>query len=466
MDRQTRTIYRLVIVAALGGFLFGYDTAIISGTINMVSKQFGLGPVAEGWYVSSALVGCILGVAAAGFLSDRYGRKPLLIISAVLFGASAVGCMLATGYQDLAAYRFIGGVGVGIASMLSPLYISEISPALKRGGLVALYQFAITLGILFAYFANAYLLGFSESSFATSSEGFTHTILVTEVWRVMLGSEIVPALVFFMLLFFVPRSPRWLTSKGRIEQAKKVLGTLVSKDEAEREINDIQTNLRRESGGIGLLLKPGFRYAMLVGVCLAFLTQISGINAIIYYGPRILEDAGLQIGEALGGQVVIGAVNALFTLLAIWKIDSLGRRPLLIAGVIGIIVSLTCVGLIFFLEITNTYLLMTFILIFIACFAFSYGPVVWVLLSEIYPTRVRGTAMSIATLSLWIGTALVGQITPWLLETIQPYGTFWLFALVTTPALYLAIKMMPETKGKSLEEIESYWLARGGATGQ
>jgi len=235
---------------------------------------------------------------------------------------------------------------------------------------------------------------------------------------------------------------------------------MVSDTDAEREISDIQANLQQESSGVRMIFQGGFRYAMIIGICLAFLTQISGINAIIYYGPRILEEAGLQLSDALGGQVIIGVVNVLFTLLAIWKIDSLGRRPLLIIGVSGIVGSLLAVGLIFYLNIQNTYLLMAFILLFIACFAFSYGPVVWVLLSEIYPTQIRGTAMSVATLSLWIGTALVGQMTPWLLDTIQPHGTFWLFAVVTMPALYLATKMMPETKGKSLEEIEQYWLQR------
>jgi len=276
----------------------------------------------------------------------------------------------------------------------------------------------------------------------------------------MLGTSVVPALLFLFLLLFVPESPRWLTIKGNEPAALRVLTKIVSDSEAQKEINDIKSNLQQETGGFNILFKGGFRLAMIIGISLAFLSQVSGINAIIYYGPRILEEAGLPIADALGGQVVIGLVNVLFTLIAIWKIDQLGRKPLLLAGVIGIISSLVIIGSLFYFNSPNTWLLLIFILLFIACFAFSYGPVVWVLLSEIFPAKIRGKAMSLATFSLWIGTALVGQLTPVFLERLKPAGTFWLFALMTAPALYLAIKIIPETKGKSLEEIERYWLSR------
>lgn len=449
-------ITRLAIIASLGGFLFGYDTAIISGTIGFVTDQFSLSTVTKGWYVSSALVGTIFGVAVAGFLSDRYGRKEILIMCGLFFGVSAIGCMLANSFDSLVAYRLIGGVGVGIASMLSPLYISEIAPANKRGRLVALYQFAITIGILFAYFANAYLLNVSESGQAGA--GLADKIFVTEVWRAMLGSETIPALLFLVLLFTVPKSPRWLIKKGFVERAKNVLLKLGNESHAMKEIRDVEENLSKESEGIKMVFSGGFKVAMLLGIAFALLSQLSGINAIIYYGPTILEKAGLQIGEALGGQVIIGIVNVLFTTIAIWKIDQIGRKPLLLFGVIGIVISLVVVGLLFYFDIDNTYLLMTFILLFIACFAFSYGPVIWVFLSEIYPLNIRGTAMSIATVSLWIGTAFVGQMTPWFLENLQPHGTFWFFASCTVTAIFLVLKVMPETKGKTLEEIENYWL--------
>jgi sugar porter (SP) family MFS transporter len=452
-------INTLAIIASLGGFLFGYDTAVISGTINFVSAQFHLDAISTGWYVSSALVGCISGVAMAGVLSDKYGRKKVLILSALFFGVSAIGCTFAIGFNDLVLYRFIGGLGIGVASMVSPLYISELSPAHKRGRLVALYQFAITIGILCSYFSNAYLLKLSQSESFAQSTGTIYQIMVSEVWRIMLGTSAIPAILFLLLLQIVPESPRWLTIQNRETEALTILHKIVDDEEAQKEMNDIKSNLARESGGLSIVFKGSFRLPMLIGISLAFLTQISGINAIIYYGPGILEKAGLPIADALGSQVIIGLVNVLFTLIAIWKIDQLGRRPLLIAGVIGILSSLIIVGGLFYFNINNTYLLLTFILFFIACFAFSYGPVIWVLLSEIFPAKIRGQAMALATFSLWIGTALVGQLTPLLLEKLSPAGTFWLFALVTTPALYLSIKIIPETKGKSLEEIENYWIS-------
>ncbi|RDY61140.1 sugar porter family MFS transporter [Flagellimonas nanhaiensis] len=450
----------LAMIAALGGFLFGYDTAIISGTIGFVKTQFNLGTVMEGWYVSSALLGTILGVSVAGFLSDKYGRKNILIMSGIFFALSALGCMISASFNGLVAYRLLGGIGVGMASMLSPLYISEIAPAKTRGRLVALYQLAITLGILVAYFANAYLLGVSESEGMANASGMTHKIFVTEVWRAMLGSETLPAVIFLLLLFTIPQSPRWLTMKGRKEKAKNILLRFVTNEEADEEIKHVEEILSKESGGIKMVFSGPFKLAIIIGISIAILSQLSGINAIIYYGPKILEEGGLQLGEALGGQVIIGIVNVLFTFIALWKIDQLGRKPLLTYGVIGIMISLIIVGLLFHFEINNTYLLMTFILVFIACFAFSFGPVLWVLLSEIYPLKIRGTAMSIATMAVWVGTAFVGQMTPWFLENLMPSGTFWFFAACMLPALYISIKVLPETKGKTLEEIEHYWLSK------
>jgi len=450
----------LAIIAALGGFLFGYDTAIISGTIGLVKTQFNLSAVMEGWYVSSALVGTILGVSVAGILSDKFGRKNILLLSGLFFALSAVGCAISGSFNGLVVYRLIGGMGVGVASMLSPLYISEIAPAKNRGRLVALYQLAITLGILVAYFANTYLLGLSTSESLIDSTGMTNKIFVEEVWRAMLGSETLPAVIFLLLLLTIPKSPRWLAMKGKKEQAKNILLRFVTEKEANEEIQNVEAVLAKESGGIKAVFSGPFKLAMIIGISLAVLSQVTGINAIIYYGPKILEEGGLQLGEALGGQVVIGFVNVLFTFIALWKIDDLGRKPLLTYGIIGIMISLVVIGLLFYFEVNNTYLLMTFILTFIACFAFSFGPVLWVLLSEIYPLKIRGAAMSVATMAVWVGATFVGQMTPWFLENLKPSGTFWFFAVCMIPALYLAIKVLPETKGKTLEEIENYWLSK------
>ncbi|WP_421813711.1 sugar porter family MFS transporter [Flagellimonas sp.] len=450
-------VYKLAFIASLGGFLFGFDTAVISGTISLVANQFGLDAVFQGWYVSSALLGTLTGTLVAGFLSDKFGRKEMLIVAALLFGASAFGCMLSQEFQGLIVYRLVGGIGVGLASILSPLYISEIAPAKIRGGLVSIYQFAITLGILVAYFTNAWFLDISESdTLLMDSEPFKK-IFITEVWRVMLGSEIIPALLFLILLFTIPKSPRWFLSKGRIDKAEDLLINILGKNEAKSELL-LFNKTDKTAIKVSSIFKGGFKTALIVGVVLAVSTQLCGINAIIYYGPRLLEEAGLQFGDALGGQVIIGVVNVLFTLIAIWKIDEFGRKKLLLFGILGILISLMAIGFLFYFEVSNPLFMIGFILTFVACFAFSFGPVVWVLLSEIYPTKIRGFAMSIATFALWIGATAIGQMVPWLLENLKPYGTFWLFAICTIPSIWIVVKVLPETKGKSLEAIEEFWL--------
>ncbi len=451
-------LFAVSLVAALGGFLFGFDTAVISGTVGFVKQQFALDAVTEGWFVGSALLGCILGVSFAGTLADFMGRKFVLFLSALLFAVSAAGCTVSPTIVSLVVYRLIGGMGVGVASMTSPLYISEISPPDKRGRLVALYQFAITIGILVAYFSNARLLYLSQNAGALTDWPMIRWVLVDQVWRIMFGAEIVPAMVFFILLFFVPASPRWLTAKNREDRAFAVLTRVAGKDTAAGEIADIKETLKRETGSIKELMAPGFRVALLIGMGLAILSQLTGINAIIYYGPRIFAQAGFGVGDSLKGQVVIGVINVLFTLIALWKIDRLGRRPLLMAGVSGMFISLLLVGLFFHLQLQNGIWLLVFMLAFIACFAFSFGPVVWTVLSEIYPTYIRGRAMSIATFVLWVGTWLIGQLVPWFLENIGAPGTFWLFALMCVPAFLIAWKLLPETKGLTLEEIERHWL--------
>jgi SP family arabinose:H+ symporter-like MFS transporter len=447
----------LSLIAAMGGFLFGYDTAVISGTLALVRSQFLLNAGMEGWYVSSALVGCIFGVSGAGWLSDRYGRKMVLLLTGALFSISAIGCAFATSFTLLVIYRLVGGFGVGIASMLSPLYISEISPPALRGRLVTLYQFAIAIGILCSYFINAWLLN------ASQSPGFSHMknlqlIFKEEVWRGMLGMEAIPALSFFLLIFLLPRSPRWLVVNGQKEKARSVLTRLVGEEVASREMSEIEETVAMEKDSRKLLLEPGIKLAVFIGVSLAVLQQFTGIDAIIYYGPRIFEEAGFGLSEALGSQVVIGIINVSFTIIAIFTIDTLGRKRLLLVGTSGMLLSLVLIGFLFFTGKAQGILLLSLVLIFIACFASSLGPVVWVILSEIYPTRIRGRAMSIATIAVWIGTAIIGQMIPISLDNLGPHITFWIFAFFCLPTILIGWKLLPETKGRSLEDIERHWL--------
>ncbi|MDB4923371.1 sugar porter family MFS transporter [Mucilaginibacter sp.] len=448
-------LYMVCLVAALGGFLFGFDTAVISGTVSLVKHDFNLDANYEGWFVSCALLGCIIGVSSSGKLSDKYGRKIVLILSAVLFLASALGCMLSGSFIALVIFRLIGGLGIGVASMVSPLYISEFSPSRFRGMMVSLYQLALTIGIVLAYFSNAYLVNHAGSSFG--SEGM-NKIFSTEVWRAMLGLGALPAAIFLISLFMVPESPRWLLLQGEEQKAKEILIKIDGANAAKNEIAAFKASGDEVSqGSLKELFKPVYRKAMWIGLLLPFLSQVCGINAVIYYGPRILEQAGFTLNNALGGQVTIGLVNVVFTFVAIFTIDRWGRRPLLFAGIAGAVISLIVIGLLFAIGLTSGPWILIFILAFIACFAFSFGPVCWVVIGEIFPNAIRGKAMALATLSLWVGNFLVGQLTPLMLEGLGSSWTFWLFALCCSPALWITWKLIPETKGRSLENIESYW---------
>jgi SP family arabinose:H+ symporter-like MFS transporter len=448
-------LYLVCLVAALGGFLFGFDTAVISGTVSLVKHDFKLNAFHEGWFVSCALLGCIVGVSFSGKLSDQYGRKMVLILSAILFLASAIGCMFSNSFTILVIFRLIGGLGIGVASMVSPLYISEFSPSRFRGMMVSLYQLALTVGIVIAYFSNAYLANHTNASF---SDQLTTKIFSQEVWRAMLGLGALPAGVFLICLFLVPESPRWLMVKGEEQKAKDILVKIDGANAAQEEIKAFhETRNDQDSGSLRELFTPVYRRALWIGLLLPFLSQICGINAVIYYGPRILEQAGFTLNNALGGQVTIGLVNVVFTFVAIFTIDKWGRKPLLLLGIGGAVISLLIIGALFYLGITSGPWILIFILAFIACFAFSFGPVCWVVVSEIFPNAIRGKAMALATLSLWIGNFLVGQLTPLLLEGLGSSWTFWIFALCCSPALWITWKLIPETKGRSLENIESYW---------
>ena len=448
-------------MAALGGFLFGYDTAVISGTIAQVTQLFQLDALQQGWYVGCALVGSIVGVLFAGILSDKLGRKLTMVISAVLFSTSALGCALSADFAQLVVYRIIGGVGIGVVSIVSPLYISELAVAQYRGRLVSLYQLAVTVGFLGAYLVNYQLLAWAESGTQLSVD-WLNKIFITEVWRGMLGMETLPAILFFIIIFFIPESPRWLIVRGKELKAVNILEKIYNSiTEAKSQLNETKSVLTSETKSEwSLLMKPGIFKAVIIGVCIAILGQFMGVNAVLYYGPSIFENAGLSGGDSLFYQVLVGLVNTLTTILALVIIDKVGRKKLVYYGVSGMVVSLILIGLYFLfgdsLGVSSLFLLV-FFLFYVFCCAVSICAVVFVLLSEMYPTKVRGLAMSIAGFALWIGTYLIGQLTPWMLQNLTPAGTFFLFALMCVPYMLIVWKLVPETTGKSLEEIERYW---------
>ena len=452
----------LSVVAALGGFLFGYDTAVISGTIAQVTQLFQLDALQQGWYVGCALVGSIVGVLFAGILSDKLGRKLTMVISAVLFSTSALGCALSADFAQLVVYRIIGGVGIGVVSIVSPLYISELAVAQYRGRLVSLYQLAVTVGFLGAYLVNYQLLAWAESGTQLSVD-WLNKIFITEVWRGMLGMETLPAILFFIIIFFIPESPRWLIVRGKELKAVNILEKIYNSiTEAKSQLNETKSVLTSETKSEwSLLMKPGIFKAVIIGVCIAILGQFMGVNAVLYYGPSIFENAGLSGGDSLFYQVLVGLVNTLTTILALVIIDKVGRKKLVYYGVSGMIVSLILIGLYFLfgetLNVSSLFLLI-FFLFYVFCCAVSICAVVFVLLSEMYPTKVRGLAMSIAGFALWIGTYLIGQLTPWMLQNLTPAGTFFLFAAMCIPYMLIVWKLVPETTGKSLEEIERYWM--------
>ena len=426
-----------------------------------MTQLFQLDALQQGWYVGCALVGSIVGVLFAGILSDKLGRKLTMVISAVLFSTSALGCALSADFTQLVIYRIIGGVGIGVVSIVSPLYISELAVAQYRGRLVSLYQLAVTVGFLGAYLVNYQLLAWAESGTQLSVD-WLNKVFITEVWRGMLGMETLPAILFFIIIFFIPESPRWLIVRGKELKAVNILEKIYNSiTEAKSQLKETKSVLTSETRSEwSLLMKPGIFKAVIIGVCIAILGQFMGVNAVLYYGPSIFENAGLSGGDSLFYQVLVGLVNTLTTVLALVIIDKVGRKKLVYYGVSGMVVSLILIGLYFLfgdsLGVSSLFLLV-FFLFYVFCCAVSICAVVFVLLSEMYPTKVRGLAMSIAGFALWIGTYLIGQLTPWMLQNLTPAGTFFLFAVMCVPYMLIVWKLVPETTGKSLEEIERYW---------
>ncbi len=439
-------IILLTSVAAFGGFLFGYDTAVIAGAIGYLQIKFNLSPLMVGWAASSAIWGCVLGAMSAGYLSDRFGRRAVMVVTALFFAISAYGSAIANDLTMFIIMRLLGGIGVGAASMLCPMYISEIAPSNIRGRLVTFYQLAIVLGINIIYVINLKISQAGDEAWNTEYG-----------WRYMLGSEVIPAAVFFVLLFFVPESPRWLAARSRDGKAMKILEKINGKKVSLEIFAEITESLKNDKGSLSDLLDTKLRKPLVIGIVLALFSQITGINAIIYYAPEIFKSIGFGAESAFTQTIIIGLVNMIFTLVAIWLIDKTGRKRLLIWGVTGMVICLFATGLCFYFHFDQGPWLLIFILGYIASFAVSLGPIPWVLMSEIFPTKIRGMAMSLATLVLWIGVVAITQLTPFFLKTFGGAVTFWIFMINAIIILIFTVKMIPETKGKTLEEIEKTW---------
>jgi len=438
---SARYVYVPAAVAALGGLLFGFDTAVINGAIVFLKRQFSLTAAQTEFGASSLLLGCVFGAGLAAFTSDRFGRKKVLLAAAALFTASSIGAALPRNLTEFVLARLVGGLAIGLASTLSPLYIAEIAPARIRGRLVSVNQLAIVTGILLSYSVNYGLTGAGPAN-----------------WRWMLASAAVPSIFFLVALLFVPESPRWLVQNGREAEAEEFVSRLAGRDAAQAEIHAIQSAVAEESGN---LLDPAFRKPLIVAILIALFSQFTGINTIIYYGSLVfLEHVPHQTaGTALWANVMIGAINFLSTFLGMYLIDRLGRKPLLMSAFAGMALSLAGVAA----SIRTgapPFLVLIFVLIYVACFAVGVGTGTWVLMSEICPTRVRGRAMSVATVFLWCGTLAVTLTFLSLVQLLTAPVAFLLYAAVCIAAFLFVWTVVPETKGRSLEEIEQHWLAR------
>jgi len=441
MRRTTFYVVSVTLVAAIGGLIFGFDTAIVAGATRYMKEQFSLDSLQEGWVVAVVLIGCMFGAGLAGPISDRIGRRRFMRISAVLFLVSAAGCALPRTIAEFVVFRFVGGLGIGSAAVLSPLYIAEIAPARIRGALVSVNQLAIVTGILLAYFVNGLFAGAGPSN-----------------WRWMYAMGAIPSIVFFLLLLRVPESPRWLVKNGREDEARTVLTRADSAEAAAGAIREIKDALSLEEGSFREIFRPAFRRPLLIAVALAVFQQVTGINAILYYAPRIFEDAGFARMSAIGQSTIVGLVNMLFTVVAIVLADKVGRRPLLLVATGGMGISLVLLGAAFKAPAVPASALLLVILVYIAFFASAMGPLVWVVMAEIFPIKVRGSAMGLATVVLWLADFAVTLTFPVISDRFHPSTAFWLYAAMCALALVFMLVYLPETKGRTLEEIERRWL--------
>ena len=440
MKRNSLYLYFICLIATMGGLMFGFDIAIISGAVPFIQPYFGWNELQLGWGVSSLLVGAIIGAFGSGVLSDIYGRKKVLIVVALFFAVSCAFTALASSSVVFISARLFGGLAVGAASVLSPMYVAEVAPSKNRGMLVAIYQLAIVVGILCSYTINYGLHNIDNN------------------WRWMFATGVVPSVLFFAGLFFIPESPRWLYKARRTEESLKVLTRIGGETLAKAEILEIDQSLKGDSSSvsIGELFKPSVRKVMIIGFILAVFVQISGINTVIDYAPKILLAAGIEIKNALLQTSLIGFINFIFTFVAILYIDKLGRRFLYLIGSMGMVVTLLMLAVSFYFKLEGIFTLIC-ILLFIAFFASCIGPVFWTLVSEIFPNRIRGKAVAFASFTQWIFNFLVVLLFPHFLVLLGGAVTFLFLAVMSFVQWLFTFLYVPETKGKSLEEIEMLW---------
>jgi sugar porter (SP) family MFS transporter len=427
------------LVGAAGGFLFGFDTSVISGVIEFISSPnvYNLDEISKGWTVSCIIIGCMIGCIFAGPSGSRLGRKKTLILTALIFLVSSVGCAVTSHYIVFIIYRIIAGIAVGAASMMAPIYIAEISPPKHRGKLVSLNLFAIFLGQSAAFFSNFFLRDVGGDN----------------NWRWMLGVMAVPSFLLFVSLLFVPESPRWLVEKNQISLAMGILTRINGAMEANREFEEIQQTLKTSKGKLFELLNPGTFRILIVGILLAVFQQVTGINVVMYYAPAIFKSAGFGNDSALLQTALMGMVNLTFAVVSMFFVDKVGRKPLMVIGSIGMSIAMTLLALTFITGHEKGYFVLVCIMGYLAAFGFSLGPVVWVLISEIFPNRLRSYAVAITTFMLWGANFAVSLTFPYLLNNLKGWS-FVIYGSMCVLCLLFVLKFLEETKGKSLEEIE------------
>ena len=438
-------LWLAVIAVMLGGFLFGYDTAVISGAIGYLQSHFGLTAWQTGWAGSSAIVGCIPGAMCAGFFSDKFGRKKTLVICAILYAVSGIASAIPQTFTQFIVARFIGGLGIGASSMICPLYIAEIAPPRRRGRMGTMFQMGIVTGIFLVFFVNLMIKRLGDDSWNA-----------TVGWRWMLGSEAIPAFLFFVLLLLIPESPRWLALNGQKEKAREVFGHFASPGEADAELSALTNVAGENDGRFSELFGTTFRTPLLIALFLAILSQFSGINAIMYYAPEVFGATGVSSDSAFASAVWVGGINFIFTFVALALVDKAGRKALLLTGAAIQTVSLMAVAWMFHQHMGGAAVLAC-ILVFVAAFAMAMGPIPWILITEIFPARIRGRASSVGVFMIWVSCYIVAQTFPVLKDNIGAAKTFGVYAACSLLSVIFVAVMIPETKGRSLEEIEASW---------